>query len=156
MKRVISLLCAMLIVLGCAGCSMRGRANNVIRFIQQDQQGMEACAQQILETGSTADAPLFDGVEHIEYIAPGWVAFVTGSREENGVTIACGFYYAPEDTPLGYQGEEMELAAFSDGYQHLYEDGMEYYTERVLPNWYFYEYNVADDREENPFLQPQL
>lgn len=156
MKRVIALLCAVLVVLGCAGCSKRGRTNNVKKFIQNDQARLTAFAEDFLANGESNANDLFDGVEGYEYISPNWMAFLTGSREEDGFLITCGFYYSPDDTVIGYQGEELELAEFGDGYQYLYDNGMEYYTERVMENWYFFEYNFADDREEDPFLKPQL
>lgn len=156
MKRIIALLCAVLVVLGCAGCSKQGRTNNVKKFIQNDQERLTAYAEKVLSTEEVDGTEFFDGVEGIEYVSPGWVAFITGSRMEGDVEIACGFYYSPEDKALPYQADELELSEFANGYQHLYDNGMEYFTERVLPNWYFYEYNFSDNREEDPFLNPQL
>lgn len=156
MKRFLTFLCTVILLCTLAGCSMHGRTNNVIRFLQEDPEGLQSFATTTLETGEVDENIHFNGVEGYDFVAPDWIAFLTGSRTEKGITYQVGFYYSPQDTPLGYRGEEMELTAFDDGYQYLYENGMEYYTERVQENWYFFEYNKSDGREEDPFLDPEL
>lgn len=48
-----------------------------------------------------------------------------------------GFYYSPEDKPMGFQGVEVTFTEDGDGWRWDEEDGDNWqYTERIKENWY--------------------
>lgn len=146
MKRKLSLLlAAVLVCLSASGCSAAGRLNGASRIVNEDLEGITALAERILQEEKVPEDASLAGVEKIEYRAPGWVGFTTGSRGEGNSAAVCGFYYSRDDQPLGYQGEEMELSASGAGW--AWQGGAEsggdgenrYYTERFQFYWYYYE-----------------
>lgn len=158
-KRFAALCCAAALLLCLfAGCSVRGRRVNAQKLLDSDFMNFHNFAAQTLYTGTLDESVYFPGVEGYDFVPPDWLGFQTGIREdEENLGICCGFYYSPDDAPLGYKGEAMELSPFGDGYRFLMPDGrMEYYTERIKPNWFFYEYNEVSNREEDPILKPEL
>ncbi len=145
MKRFLSLVLALALCLCAAGCSPRGRKNSATRIINSDLNAVTDLADGVLSTGKVPEDAFIKGVESIDYAAPDWVAFITGSREEDGGSAVCGFYYSPEDKPMGYRGEDMELAADGSGYSWQgSQGGLEaekdsYYTERCQAKWFYFE-----------------
>ena len=53
------------------------------------------------------------------------------------MTSYWGFYYTKEDKPKGYFNNT-DLVADGDGYKENNEI-TQYYTEKILPNWYYFE-----------------
>lgn len=141
MKRIKGLLAAVLLLCFCgAGCTPMGRAHSAARIINQDLQGITSLAEKILETGSVPEDAYYAGVERIGYVAPDWVEFRTGSRGLVPSAAYCGFYYSPEDQPMGYQGADMELTEDGSGWAWEEAGGdNSYYTERIQFGWFYYE-----------------
>ena len=52
-----------------------------------------------------------------------------------------GFYYSPEDVPLGFQGAALEFKSVENGWESKPYPGssIHEYTERITDNWFFYE-----------------
>lgn len=147
--RVAALLAAISIVIGLAGCTVTGRRTGAQKFLNKDIVAIADCAREILETGEVPKDVHFDGVEKI-YTMPdtGWVAFVTGSRDLRGEFVQVGFYYSPDDEPMGFLGQDMELTqdpVKTDTYTggENMDDGMEssYLTEHMQVGWYYYEWS---------------
>lgn len=141
MKRAIALVLAVLLLCFCAaGCTPTGRAHSAARIINKNITDITALAEKILETGKVPEDAFIMGVEDITYCAPDWVNFRTGARGMGSETAYCGFYYSPEDKPIGFQGTDMELTAEGSGWAWQESDGdNEYYTERIQFGWYYYE-----------------
>ena len=53
------------------------------------------------------------------------------------MTSYWGFYYTKEDNPKGYFNNT-DLVADGNGYKEN-NDITQYYTEKILPNWYYFE-----------------
>lgn len=145
MKRLAVFLLAAAVCLCAAGCSPRGRKNSATKIINSDLPAITAVAEKVLETGEIPEDASFPGVESIEYSAPGWVGFLTGSRDDGSSSACCGFYYAPSDQPMGYQGADMALTADGSGFSWQEkegaqeEEGSHYYTERCQYGWFYFE-----------------
>ena len=51
-----------------------------------------------------------------------------------------GFYYSPENQPLGFQGTDMDFIEDGQGWRWKEEDGDNWdYTEKIMDKWYFFE-----------------
>ncbi len=52
-----------------------------------------------------------------------------------------GFYYSPENVPLGFQGAALEFKSVENGWESEPYPGssIHEYTERITDNWFFYE-----------------
>ncbi len=141
MKRALALLLSALLLCLCAsGCTPMGRRMSATKIVNENLNDITDLAEKILETGKTPEDAFFVGVEKIDYAPPDWVGFQTGSREEDGETALCGFYYSRSDRAMGYRGEDMELTADGSGYSWQDDAGQRsYYTERFQFSWFYYE-----------------
>ena len=52
-----------------------------------------------------------------------------------------GFYYSPENVPIGFQGAALEFRPVENGWESKPYPGssIREYTERIADNWFFYE-----------------
>ena len=54
-----------------------------------------------------------------------------------------GFYYSPDDSPHNFEYEPQPLRKDDDGYLWDQEEGnCCFYTERILPMYFYYEFAV--------------
>ncbi len=151
MKRLTACVLALLaLCFALTGCSERGRKNAASRIINQNIVEITRTANEVLETGEVPEGADFSGVERISYAAPDWVGFQTGGREQSGDDAGeayCGFYYSPDDEPLGFQGEDMDLVPDTgtdgvwtwQGEDNSGSGGGSYYTARIQQCWFYYE-----------------
>ncbi len=150
MKRAALLAAVILLGLALTGCTQAGRRSAAMKFLNKDIVAIANCARQVLETGEVPEGTVFDGVERIEYrdgSESPWVGFVTGSRDEPGNEVEVGFYYSPDNQPIGWQGaiprEELAPDALT-GEKYTWkakETNASYYTEYMQVGWYYYEMN---------------
>ena len=152
MKRKGAALLAAVILLGLAltGCTQAGRRTAAMKFLNKDIVAIANCARETLETREVPEGAAFDGVEDIHYHwMPDhpWVAFVTGSRDEPGNEVEVGFYYSPDNEPIGWYGciprEELVPDALTGEKYTWKAKGYDasYYTEYMQVGWYYYEMN---------------
>lgn len=66
--------------------------------------------------------------------------FLCTSSDEYSV----GFYYTETDKPL-YLGKEYDFAEDGDGYSYSHSNGVQYYTQRICENWYYYKTEYKSD-----------
>lgn len=79
-----------------------------------------------------ADAPAVPAAEIVE--------FAIGSSGFGSAASYTGFYYSPEDVPLGFQGAVLDLTESARGWTWQEETGDNRQTiEKICENWYWYE-----------------
>lgn len=140
MKRGFStVLAVLLLCVCCTGCTAGDRARFSAKIINGNLNDITSLAETVLKTGEVPEDAFFEGVETISYTAPNWVDFCTGARDGSPDPAYCGFYYTPEDRPMGYQGKDMELTAKNSGWGWQDPNGGEYYTQRIRSRWFYYE-----------------
>lgn len=154
-RKPAALLAALWLALCLAGCTQAGRRTAAQKFLNKDLVAIADVAREALETGTAPTGVLFDGVERVDCVPleeGAWVAFITGSREDPDELTEVGFYYAPDDQPMGWRGCGLEL--FPDGltgekYTWASDIGVEYYTEFMQTGWYYYEFEGSLNQLDN-------
>ena len=147
MKRAALLAAVILLGLALTGCTQAGRRSAAMKFLNKDIVAIANCARETLAAGKVPEGAAFDGVESIRYVSPGWVAFITGSRDEPGNKVEVGFYYSPDNLPIGWEGdiprEELAPDALTGEKYTWKAKGYDasYYTEYMQVGWYYYEMN---------------
>lgn len=68
------------------------------------------------------------------------VEFEVEGRGFGSSTTYTGFYYTPEDVPVGFQGESIPLTESAPGWTWQEENGDNRQTvEKICDHWYWYE-----------------
>lgn len=74
--------------------------------------------------------------------SPSFIEFDCSGEGFGSAMTYCGFYYAEDDLPIGWSGENVELTQYEKGWRYEEEGaGNIYYTERILDNWFYYQIN---------------
>lgn len=70
------------------------------------------------------------------------VEFITHSKGIVPNSVIFGFYYSPDNIPLGFQGFQMKFDEYESGWKWIDEksDNWEY-TEKIIDNWFWFEMN---------------
>lgn len=70
-----------------------------------------------------------------------FISFDCGGKGFGSVMTYYGFYYTQDDLPIGWGGEDVDLAQNSTGWTLKESEDSDniYYTERITDNWFYYE-----------------
>lgn len=70
------------------------------------------------------------------------VEFITHNKGIVPNSVICGFYYSPENIPLGFQGFQMKFDEYGSGWKWIDAESDNWeYTERIIDNWFWFEVN---------------
>lgn len=146
-KRIISLICSIcvIILLWFLVFHRTWEKLQIAGTVRRDPEGLTQMAEEILEKGN-AEGYSYPGVRKITYWdgdTPGHTAWLDFFCYGFGIVPASsckGFYYSPQDVPLGYQGSGQPLTEDGTGWSWEEEAGdHRYYTEKICDKFYFYE-----------------
>ena len=120
----------------------------VERYVLGHQEELNAYVQRLLETdpaqmenhhGWWAEDS-YDGWKVSYYPQSGKIEFETSAFGLAPSSAYTGFYYAPLDEPMGYQGVEVEFAREGDGWLWEESEGdNRQYTRQITEHWYWYD-----------------
>jgi hypothetical protein len=110
----------------------------VFKIVQDNQEVLQEC----VKTNDYERAKKIDGIEEVKYYQTGpYTEFCCYGEGIVSSSVYYGFYYSPDDAPLGivYAAEE-DLEPDEKGFSYETPDSDNwYYTERITKNWYYYE-----------------
>ena len=110
----------------------------IFSIVQNNQEVLQEC----VDTNDYDKAEKIDGIEEVKYYQSGpYTVFFCYAEGIAGSTADYGFYYSPDDTPLGIvYAEKEDLEPDEEGFSYYEPDSDNwYYTERITKNWYYYE-----------------
>lgn len=116
-----------------------GSKSAAMSYVQENMSELETYVQGIdADEGVYYDT--YDGWDVTYYQNTGVVEFLASARGLGSASQYSGFYYSPQNVPVGFQGAELELVAGDSGWQWSESGGdNHYYTERIADNWYWFE-----------------
>ncbi len=114
----------------------------IFLFVEHSQEKLTAAANAIIESGERnpehswyfCDIDYYDSTPMVEFTTSYWGIAPSGVRK--------GFYYSPQNVPLGYDygGEIVSFRPCEEGWLWEEEDGNNtIYTERILDHWFWFE-----------------
>ncbi len=114
----------------------------VFWLVEHDQENLTSMANVIIESGEEEpghswyfrDIDYHDSTHMVEFTTSYWGIAPSGVRK--------GFYYSPENIPLGYDygGELVSFLPYEEGWLWEEEDGNNtIYTERIVNHWFWFE-----------------
>ncbi len=115
----------------------------IFLLVEHDQENLTAMANAIIESGeeSPEHSWYFSNVYYKDSI--GMVEFTTSYWGIAPSGVKKGFYYSPENIPLGYNygGEVLSFLPYEAGWLWEEEDGNNtMYTERIVDHWFWFEF----------------
>ena len=108
-------------------------------FIRVNHQSLETFAVKSLETASSE----YEQVQYGIWDASCWknanvVEFYVGNIGIAPSSHVKGFYYSADDIPIAFNAVDTPLIADESGW-HWEKLGNQGKTERIIPNWFWYE-----------------
>ena len=115
---------------------------SITRIVEQNSEELTQMAEEIL-AAQDAEGKHYKGVEKITYWDNDGTIFLEFFCRGFGIVPSSsykGFYYSPDDIPLGYQGADIPLTPSGRGWRWEEADGdNRYFTEQIRAHWFYYE-----------------
>ncbi len=139
-KQVILIVTAVIILLLSSVCLIKSKGF-IFLLVKHDQEHLTAMANAIIESGeeSPEHSWYFSDVDYYDSIK--MVAFTTSYWGVAPSSVKKGFYYSPQNIPLGYHyGEVVSFLPYEEGWLWKEEDGNNtIYTEKIVDYWFWFE-----------------
>lgn len=137
-----------LVVFAGAWVALRPSKSMAARYVQGHQAELNAYVEALLDTDPAqlrdyhgySAGDTYNGWKVTYYPQTGMVEFQTSAFGLVPSSTYSGFYYSPEDVPMGYQSVQVEFVESGDGW--LWEEperDNRQYTEKIEDHWYWYE-----------------
>lgn len=116
---------------------------NVRSIVLKYEEALRQSAEEELKSGGAAQDISLPGIKEVMYLTHDngspIVMYETGYSGFASQTSYYGFYYSPENRPLGFCGEELSLPEEVIAFQYEMEGDNWYGTEKITDNWFYYE-----------------
>ena len=116
--------------------------HNVFRYVKNNNSELAAVAEDIIEDNITVNSKYKRW--NIDYYAQSDVPVVEFTVKSFGIGSSSGykgFYYSPDNMPVGFQGVETVFVQNGDRFEYSYEGDNAGFTEKICENWYWFEMN---------------
>lgn len=111
--------------------------SSVTRYVNHNQEKLGEFVEKIIETSSSNTYTTYHGWEVSYWKDANMVEFITFAFGIAPSSIYKGFYYSPNDTPLGFQGVNVNFEKNGAGW--VYDDGNNIeHTEKIMDHWYWF------------------
>ena len=113
--------------------------STITSYVQNNKSDLEQYVKEI-GTDSTSITDVYNHWNVSYYPISGMVEFLVSTSGFGSSGKYSGFYYSPEDIPMGYQEQPLDLQEHASGWQWNEPNGDNHYdTERIAANWYWFE-----------------
>ena len=131
---------AVLLAVVVAVSSLSGGEGNTKRFVKNNAAELTQYVETMLQTTSDGEQDMYDGYEVTCWPSTSMVEFIASGKGLTPSAVYEGFYYSPQDIPLGFQGTQAEFTADGDGWTWEEPGGDNWeYTEKIQDQWYWFE-----------------
>ncbi|MDO4286322.1 MAG: hypothetical protein Q4C40_01195 [Eubacteriales bacterium] len=119
-----------------------GKSASIRRFVNSNSVELTQYAQNMIKTGSNGECETYGDYEVTYWADTGMVEFVLRKHGMGSASVYEGFYYSPNDTPLGFQGNQVDFTISDSGWTWEESNGDNWeYTEKILEHWYWFEFH---------------
>ena len=140
MDRKLKIFTAIVLIISAVIVLNPSAKHNVTRYVKNNNAELTATAENIIEENITVSAE-YNGWR-VDYFLQSDVPVVEFTVQSFGIAPSghCkGFYYSPDDIPIGYQGRKTEFITDGDRWCYQYEGDNAGFTERICDNWFWFE-----------------
>lgn len=111
----------------------------VISYVQNNKSELETYIRD-MDTSENMDTAIYNNWDVSCYPNSGMVEFLVSTKGFGASSTYYGFYYSPQNIPMGYQEQNVELLKNETGWQWSEPNSdNQYYTEKITDNWYWFE-----------------
>ncbi|HIY03666.1 MAG TPA: hypothetical protein H9733_01710 [Candidatus Anaerotignum merdipullorum] len=111
----------------------------IINYVQNNKSELETYVQDISADEKTY-TDIYNNWNVSYYQNSGVVEFLVSTGGLGSSSKYYGFYYSPQNIPMGYQEQNVKLLENETGWQWSDPNGdNQYYTEKIADNWYWFE-----------------
>jgi len=119
--------------------AMPSTKDKAIAYVLEHQEALEAFVLSIPEKEQTDQVLSYDSLQVYSWASCGLVEFEMSSWGIVPASAYEGFYYSPEDKPMGFQGIGVQFTPEGAGWAWREASGdNRQYTERITAHWYWY------------------
>lgn len=120
---------------GAAGMVMfQNPKTSAIRYVRANQAALQQFSEKLLQ-----DPPVNRRTSYNGWTADAYTEMVQFHTSSQGKNYQ-GFYYSPQNIPLGFQEADMEFIPQENGWYWEESDGNNrMYTEKITDHWYWYD-----------------
>ncbi len=139
-KKVLLILTAAIILLLSSVFLIKSKGF-IFLLVEHYQDELTATANAIIESGEESPEHAWyvpniyyrDSIHMVEFTTSYWGIAPSGVNK--------GFYYSPQNIPLGHHyGDDVSFVPYENGWMWEEEDGNNtIYTERIVDNWFWFE-----------------
>ncbi len=147
-KWIVVGIAALVVVLAGAWIALRPSKAAAVRYVQGHQAELTAYVEKLLATDPAqlegyhgySAGDTYDGWDVTYYPHSGMIEFQTSAFGLVPSSTYSGFYYSPEDVPMGFQSAQVDFAEHGDGWLWEEPEGdNRQYMEKIADHWYWYE-----------------
>lgn len=147
-KWIVAGVAALAVVLVGAWAVLRPSKAAAVRYVQGHQAELTAYVKTLLAIDPAqledyhgySGGDTYDGWDVTCYPHTGMVEFQTSVFGLVPSSTYSGFYYSPEDVPLGFQSTQVDFVESGGGWLWEEPEGdNRQYTEKIADHWYWYE-----------------
>lgn len=144
----VAALVVLAVVLAGAWAVLRPSKTAAVRYVQGHQAELTAYVETLLATDPAqledyhgySAGDTYDGWDVTYYPHSGMIEFRTSAFGLVPSSTYSGFYYSPEDVPMGFQSAQVDFAEHGDGWLWEEPEGdNRQYTEQIREHWYWYD-----------------
>lgn len=112
---------------------------SITKTVQENSVYLEEIAEKIIENKKVDDIS-FKNCEINYWQTSDMVEFIVNKGGIGSSSEYSGFYYSPDDKPLGFQGTEVVFTEYENGWKWNESGGDNWeYTEKIADKWYYFE-----------------
>lgn len=113
---------------------------SITHFVEQNYEELTQYAENMIETANAGESVIYKNFEVTYWENEDMVEFLAKKKGIGSSTNYEGFYYSPNDNPLGFQGNQVNFIPSESGWMWKESDGDNWeYTEKILECWYWFE-----------------
>ena len=115
---------------------------SIQNFVKDHSDELTQYAESMIQNGSNGKSETYGDYEMTYWATTNMVEFVARKNGIGSSTVYKGFYYSPDDKPLGFQGNQVQFTESDSGGTWKESDGDNWeYTEKIQDHWYWFEFH---------------
>lgn len=115
---------------------------SIQNFVKDHSDKLTQYAESMIQTGSNGKRETYGDYEMTYWATTNMVEFVARKNGIGSSTVYEGFYYSPDDKPLGFQGNQVQFTESDSGWIWKESNGDNWeYTEKIQEHWYWFEFH---------------
>jgi len=111
----------------------------VINYVLRNSEELVQYAESVIENNSYNSTAEYNGWDVSYWAESNMVEFLVKGSGFGSATTYEGFYYSPNDKPIGFQGTDVDFTKENTGWRWKDGNGDNWnYTEKIIDRWYWF------------------